>query len=516
MISGRNIRSVHYIWVSLLSIATIFALSVWYAEWDSFSVPFQRVPEGKRVMQRHCGTCHLPVPASALDRETWMESALPAMAPEVGIDKLWNEYYPDPNDTTRSSASGAEWKKILAYYRREAPDTLRLPDPPSSLQTDLPLFSVRTPNLMTEGRAATAMVAVNDSTHHIYSSNTVTETVYRWDRTLASRTTVQSDLLGVAARFPEDSERRRHGIFTSIGGTMRPVDRATGEVLKVDLETTASHVIADELPRPVCSIPGDFNQDGRRDWIVCGFGYNSGGLYLVEQQPDHTYDMRVIRDVPGAVDAHVEDFNQDGYPDVMVLFGQGDEGVWLFTNDRNGGFDRRRVKRFPPVYGSTNFQLVDFNGDDRLDLLYTSGDNADFSRILKPYHGIYVFLNQGDFQFEQSYFYHLNGATEAIAADFDGDGDLDIAAIAYFADLKEESADNFVYLEQDGPLEFTPHVPPLQRYGRWLNMDVGDYDDDGDPDLVLGNYSKYYIDQDRRDADGSPSYPFIVLENQSR
>lgn len=508
-----TLRPFHYLWISLLSIAVVFILSLWYVE--PASVPFfsQRVPERERVIQQHCGSCHLPVSASALDKETWLNSVLPAMATKVGINKIWGNYYTAPNHSG-VTASRSEWEQIIEYYRREAPDTLLVPDPPSSLQTELPGFSVRKPPPLNNRRPATALVAVDDSTGHIYSSDTVTETIYQWKQNLTSSDVVQSDVLGVAAHFLTDAKGHRHRVFTSIGSTMNPIDRATGTVFDVPLGSPSNRVIARELPRPVCSVPGDFNQDGLRDWIVCGFGHTIGGLYLVTQQSDGSFAKTEIRDVPGAVDAHVQDFNRDGYPDVMVLFGHGNEGVWLFTNDRKGGFDQRNVLRFPPVYGSTNFQLADFNGDDRLDLLYTSGDNADFSKILKPYHGIYIFLNQGDFQFEQSYFYHLNGATEAIASDFDGDGDLDIAAIAYFADLKNDAARNFVYLEQEAPLEFTPHAPPLQRYGRWLNMDLGDYDGDDDLDLVLGNFSRYYLNQRRSDSDSS--LPFIVLENERR
>lgn len=476
----------------------------------------QRASVGKQLMEKHCGTCHLPVSASALDKETWQDGVLPAMAPKLGIGVLRGDYYPTGSDSSETSVSMAEWMKIVEYYRNEAPDTLDVPGAPASLRTELPSFTVQKPKRDRNRHAATAMVEIDDATQRLYSSHVVAEHVYRWDQDLDARTIVQSGLLGVDARFLEEPGGTRRGVFTSIGATMRPNDRAEGKVRDVLLGTDSSRVIAGDLPRPVCSLPGDFNQDGLRDWIVCGFGYTRGGLYLLEQQPDRTFEKKLIRGVPGAVDARVDDFTDDGYPDVMVLFGQGDEGVWLFTNDQNGGFDSRRVLQFPPVYGSTNFQLVDFNGDGKRDILYTSGDNADYSRVLKPYHGIYIFLNQGNFKYKQSYFYHLNGATEAAAADFDRDGDLDIAAIAFFSDLENESAHNFLYLEQEQNLEFIPHAPPVQDYGRWLSMDVGDYDGDADSDLVLGNFSRNYLNRSGAEADSTGHLPFIVLENEVR
>ena len=75
----------------------------------------------------------------------------------------------------------------------------------------------------------------------------------------------------------------------------------------------------------------------------------------------------------------------------------------MFLNDKKGGFTSTNLLRFPPVYGSSSFQLVDFNNDGKPDILYTSGDNSDYSKVLKSFHGVYIFLNQGDFKFKQCY-----------------------------------------------------------------------------------------------------------------
>ena len=47
----------------------------------------------------------------------------------------------------------------------------------------------------------------------------------------------------------------------------------------------------------------------------------------------------------------------------------------------------------------------------------------------------------------------------------------------------------FVYLQQEKPLEFTAHTLPASRSGRWLTMDTGDIDKDGDIDIALGSYN---------------------------
>jgi hypothetical protein len=172
-----------------------------------------------------------------------------------------------------------------------------------------------------------------------------------------------------------------------------------------------------------------------------------------------------------------------------VLFAQGDEGIFLFTNKGHGKFEQEEVLRFQPIFGSSYFELADFNKDGYPDILYTCGDNADYSPALKPYHGVYIFLNDGNNHFKQEYFFPMYGCFKAIARDFDGDGDLDIAAISFFADYTNHPEESFIYLENKGGLDFQPYSIPNTSSGRWLTMDAGDLDGDGKIDLILGNFA---------------------------
>jgi hypothetical protein len=272
-------------------------------------------------------------------------------------------------------------------------------------------------------------------------------------------------------------------------------------------------IIADKLPRPVQSLSADFDKDGLEDRLICGFGHNMGGLYWYKQSVNKSFEKKIISTMPGAEHAVIGDFNHDGWPDVVCLFAQADEGIWLFLNDHKGGFTTTNLLKFPPVYGSSSFQLVDFNHDGKLDILYTSGDNSDYSKILKPFHGVYIYLNQGNFKYKQAYFYPVNGATKAIAADFNGDGKLDIALIAFFPDLKNNPAEGFTYFEQDKPMHFIPHNLPIENEGRWICMDVADYNADGKPDIILGNYALGFINEDGLKPTWNTRIPFVILKN---
>ncbi|NDU93653.1 FG-GAP repeat domain-containing protein [Spirosoma terrae] len=472
------------------------------------------IADGEKLAQQYCGSCHLPVLPEALDKETWSKRVLPAMAPKLGLEVWQKTHYYRP---ANAAITLEEWTKLVAYYQELAPEKPNKPAQSVKPVNDWSIFNLIKPAEARSQIATTTLVAFDSVSHTIYSSDETGAGLYRWNSSLQSTLVRKLPSPAVQATFTRNASGMPQTVLTCIG-TMQAVDRPVGEVIAFDANKPKGQLttLAQQLPRPVQSVPGDFNKDGLMDWIVCGFGHNTGGLYWLKQRPDHTFDNVVIKAVPGATQVIPGDFNKDGWLDFMALFAHADEGIWLFTNDQKGGFSERNILRFPPVYGSTSFQLIDFDKDGQLDILYTCGDNSDYSRILKPFHGLYLFLNQGNYQYKQRFFYTINGCSKAVAADFDLDGDLDVATIAFFGDLKNNPAETFIYFEQQKPLQFLPHTVPIQEYGRWICMDARDWDQDGDVDIVLGNYAQGFLNEVGLKPSWNSYLPLIVLDNQSK
>ncbi|GAB2605302.1 FG-GAP repeat domain-containing protein [Spirosoma areae] len=473
------------------------------------------IAEGKQVAEKYCGTCHLTPQPDALDKETWVKHVLPAMAPNLGLEVYMGEQY---YASGKTAISHDNWQKLLIYYQTLAPIALKPANKPAVAVNDWAIFSLDKPGADTTQTAMTTLVAMDTIGHQLYSGDALRSDLTRWNQHLQPAVVKKLKSAAVHAQFFRDEKQDERGLFTCLG-TMRAADISQGELVNVGLagnQDSKSLTIATDLPRPLQSVPADFDKDGLTDWVVCGFGHLSGGLYWLKQGVNHKFTKLPIKPVAGASQAITGDFNADGWPDLMVLFAHADEGIWLFLNNKKGGFTERNLLRFPSVYGSTSFQLVDFNNDGQLDILYTCGDNSDYSTILKPYHGLYIYLNQGNFRYKQTYFYPINGCTKAIATDFDQDGDADIATIAFFADFQHNPAEGCLYFEQEKPGQFRPHALPVNAYGRWICMDVNDVDQDGDADIILGNFSKTFIIQQGLKPTWDTHLPLIVLKNKTR
>lgn len=254
----------------------------------------------------------------------------------------------------------------------------------------------------------------------------------------------------------------------------------------------------DGWPRVADVETADFNGDGRNDLLVAAFGHRTVGQIAVLEnrtndsaRPDfstHTIDGR-----PGGIHAIPVDLNGDGRMDFVTVLAQEHETVLAYINRGTGdfSFERRVVYAAPhPNWGMTGIQVLDLDGDGDLDVLVTHGDTFD-DGIVKPYHGIQWLENRGGFPFVEHTLAAMPGVHRALAIDLDGDGDLDIVACALLAqgsNIDETNLPAVAWLEQTKPGVFARHTIEV-GFPRHATLDVGDIDDDGDVDIVVGNFS---------------------------
>lgn len=483
------------------------------------------IKKGKALAAIYCQSCHaLPDPA-LLDSKSWQNGVLPAMGPRLGIFS-WNysnypssrrdmnldrNFYPKKPLLTEQ-----EWKNLMDYYVGTSPDTLSVNDSSENLiKDDLINFSVLK-SAFTSPQPATSFLkfpnAIPD--YSLIIGDAIKRSVYVLDNKL----NVIDSLKTTGPIL--DLETEESGWIGCDPGILNPHNGSFGSGRSIfinndgKLEQSEKPLFAG-LARPVQISVADLNNDGKQDYLICEFGFQTGALSWMENRGGGNFDRHVIRPVPGAIKAYIDDYNHDGLPDFWVLFAQGDEGIFLFTNKGKGKFDQKRVLGFPPVYGSSYFEFADFNKDGHPDIVYTCGDNADYSPVLKPYHGVSIFLNDGKNNFRQKFFFHLNGCYKAIARDYDNDGDIDIATISFFADFKNHPDEGFVYLENKGNFSFQPYSATATQEGRWLTMEAGDINKDGKTDLVLGNFSiAPAMSKSRYDWKKGP--PFLVLLNTGK
>jgi hypothetical protein len=293
-------------------------------------------------------------------------------------------------------------------------------------------------------------------------------------------------------------------------GSVFPNNDKSGQLLGVNPATQKAGLpLLDKLARPVQA-----HRFGN-DYLVNNFGHLAGDLSVYNDKGEVS---KILRKEPGCIRSMLFDWNKDGKKDVLAMFAQGVEGIYLYTNKGNGNYEERRLMQFLPVNGSSWFEIEDVNKDGHPDIVYACGDNADYSVILKPYHGIYIYLNDGKDNFRQSWFYPINGAYRFMLRDFDMDGDLDMVSISFFADYLQQPEEALVYFENTGNLNLKPFRIKGYNIGRWLTMDAGDVEGDGDEDVVLGNFSQgpqsfMSTDDAARFAKGTP---LIMLVNRTK
>ncbi|MEL7532266.1 MAG: VCBS repeat-containing protein [Bacteroidota bacterium] len=190
------------------------------------------------------------------------------------------------------------------------------------------------------------------------------------------------------------------------------------------------------------------------------------------------------------------DFNGDGRADVY-LGGAKDLPGQLLLQTANGSFVKSSVAVLAEDAGSedTDCACFDADGDGDLDLYVSSGGNEFSNSSYALYDRLY--FNDGKAKLERSSQKLPSSRKESSSCvrpiDFDGDGDLDLFVGIRLRPFLYGVPMNSYLLENDGKGRFldrtTQIAPQLKGIGMVTDGIWWDYDQDGDPDLTLvGEY----------------------------
>jgi len=463
------------------------------------------ITEKEQIARLHCSGCHLFPEPDLLDKNTWLTQTLPAMGPFLGIFEYEGEEYPIdvtadlPKDFYPDHAliSEEDWQMILDYYEEIAPEQLTSTTPVPEIIRENHFFEALRPSYRTDTNPMVSAIRFDPGNQLIYLADANLNRILIYNRDLEIVNSFEVPAAISEISFLNDATiPGMRELLISYIANINPSDALDGSVSKgwydpENREGEFDEKIVENIARPVGSVVVDLDQNGKMDLLISEFGHRKGSVFWLERDDKGGFhpEKNILIDTPGCLDTEIVDWTNNGLPDILVLCSQVDQAIYLFKNNGEGEFSKETLLQFPITAGSSSFELHDFNNNGHLDILYTSGDNADYSMVYKPYHGVYIYTNDGNNNFSEKWFYPINGAYSAKARDFNGNGYLDIAVNSFFADYSRNPQEGFVYFENKGELSFTPYHPGEASYGRWIAMDVADWTGNGADDIVLANFS---------------------------
>ena len=225
---------------------------------------------------------------------------------------------------------------------------------------------------------------------------------------------------------------------------------------------------------PYDVVAADFNKDGRPDLAVANG--TAGTISILLRQPGGGFapEGAALPAAPGTSALAVADFNSDARLDVASAnyLNPGGTGS-VFLRSPVGGFSQEGGNYSVP--GSSAVAAGDFNGDSQPDL--TFGSTATDSTYVWTRNAMSTGFAQ-----EGASYPGVGHRTDLVAADFNGDGRLDIAS------ANSTGGTVSVLLRNAANTAFISVSPDVTVGVRALRLTTADFNGDGRVDLAVSVY----------------------------
>lgn len=243
---------------------------------------------------------------------------------------------------------------------------------------------------------------------------------------------------------------------------------------------------------------GDVNNDGLEDFFVGGASGQSGQLFLQKKGSE----FQESNSAPWELDQKSEDMGSvffdsdgDGDQDLYVVSG-GNEFISasehytdrLYINDGNGNF-KKSIELLPKnTISGSRVVTADYDNDGDLDLFI--GGRLDPWNYPSPVSSTILENNGGTFEdvtpMIAKDLQNIGMVTDAIWTDFNLDGKLDLIVVGEWMPVTFLSNENGTFKN------ITESTGIGNNAGWWFSIEKGDFDEDGDEDLVVGNLGLNY------------------------
>lgn len=209
----------------------------------------------------------------------------------------------------------------------------------------------------------------------------------------------------------------------------------------------------------------------------------------------------------------VDDFNGDGYLDIIAASWGYEDQIKYFENDGAGGFtDKTFDAGLKGVFGGKNLRHTDYNNDGHMDFLVLRGGWLHNSGAIPNS----LMRNNGDGTFTdvtiESGTYSLNPTQTAVWMDINLDGWMDLFIANEWSPAQKSKCELFLN-QTDGTFKNIALEAGITATGYFKGVATGDVNNDMYPDLYLSNYNglnTLYINT--TEETGKPSFKIATKE----